>query len=428
MDSAMPTTPKLSANSEESLAIRYQRIELELNAILEITRAINNNASEESLYMMYKFTLRGNLNIEKLALFVWDEKWHCKVSFGHSKAFIGAVLETQALREVKEITQTEGLNFDNEAFKEFEIVIPVFHKDNILAYVFLNKYHTALNGENPTTHEVDTRFVQTLSNIIIVAIENKKLVRKQIKQEAFKKEMEIAKSVQSLLFPKKLPYGKELQIKATYFPHDLIGGDYYDYIPLSYTQFILCVGDVSGKGVPAALLMSNFQACLRTLVRQTNNLKQIVEELNYLIYDTARGEHFITFFICLYDKAKHTLTYINAGHNPAFLYDFNTNQSQMLESGTIVLGSLRPLPFLIETTLNNLKNFFLFNYTDGVTEVINPEQEQFGIDRLIEFLKSRKKVELSEIHGQLVSRISNFKKEMAFVDDITLLSCRVEDV
>jgi sigma-B regulation protein RsbU (phosphoserine phosphatase) len=424
----MTPSPLQNSENAEPLELKHQRIELELSAILEITRAINNNATEDALYMMYKFTLRGNLNIERLALFVLDERWYCKVNFGTDKNFAEINFETEPLKDIQDITLIKDLNFENEQFKQFDLLIPLLHKDRILAYVFLNQFHQ-LESEGQLIHrEVDTRFVQSLTNIIIVAIENKKLVRRQIRQEAFKKEMEIAKSVQSLLFPKKLPYTKELQIKATYFPHDLIGGDYYDYIPISEQKFILCIADVSGKGIPAALLMSNFQASLRALVRQTDNLKQIVEELNFLIYDNARGEHFITFFIGLYDKSKHTLTYINAGHNPAFLFDYQTNQSQLLDSGTIVLGSFRPLPFLIETTINNLKNFMLFNYTDGVTEVINPDQEQFGIDRLIEFLKSRKKVELGEIHGHLISRINNFKKEMAFVDDITLLSCRVENL
>ena len=115
-----------------------------------------------------------------------------------------------------------------------------------------------------------------------------------------------------------MPYNKRVKIKATYFPHDLIGGDYYDYIPVDKKRFIICIADVSGKGIPAALLMSNFQASLRTLIRQTNDLKEIVSELNHLTYENAQGEHFITFFIAMYDKSKHTLTYINAGHNPAF--------------------------------------------------------------------------------------------------------------
>ncbi|NJO02879.1 MAG: PP2C family protein-serine/threonine phosphatase [Bacteroidia bacterium] len=414
-------TLKPQSNKKE-LEAKFHQIELELNAILEITQAINNNAAEDSLYAMYKFTLRGNLRIEKLALYVLDDWWECKVSFGTSFNFHEIPLEPDVLAHLQDVTRTSLLKFDNEAFYTFDMLIPILHKDRVLAYVFFNSSFIRESIKE------ETRFIQALSNIIIVAIENKKLVRKQIKQEAFKKEMEIAKQVQSLLFPRQLPYDKNIKIKATYFPHDLIGGDYYDYIPLTEEKFILCIADVSGKGIPAALLMSNFQASLRTLVRQTDSLKQIVEELNLAIYENARGEHFITSFIALYDKARYTLNYINAGHNPAFLYDFQSNQASLLDSGTTILGSFSPLPFLKETTINNLRDFFLFNYTDGVTEVINPDDEQFGLERLIEFLKTRKRIDLGEIHGNLISRINAFKKNKNYLDDITLLSCRIHNV
>ncbi|NJL14884.1 MAG: PP2C family protein-serine/threonine phosphatase [Microscillaceae bacterium] len=256
-------------------------------------------------------------------------------------------------------------------------------------------------------------------------MKTKKLVRRQINQEAFKKEMEIAQKVQSLLFPKKLPQTPHFHIKATYFPHDLIGGDYYDYISLPDNKFIICIADVSGKGVPAALLMSNFQASLRTLARQTEDLLQIVEELNHTIYENAQGEHFITLFLALYNPAQATLQYINAGHNPAYFYDQQKAEARLLNKGTTVLGIWSPLPFLEKETLMELNGFFLFAYTDGVTEVVNIEEEQFGIDRLLAFLKSRRQTELSEMHGHLITRINNFKKNQPFPDDITLLSCRV---
>ena len=111
-------------------------------------------------------------------------------------------------------------------------------------------------------NEDGIKFIQALSNIIIVAIENKKLVRKQLPQESFRKEFEIASDVQQFLFPDKLPNTDLLKIEASYFPHDMVGGDYYDYIPINKNQFLICVADVSGKGIPAALMMSNFQASL----------------------------------------------------------------------------------------------------------------------------------------------------------------------
>src|SRR5690606_29458738 len=117
-------------------------------------------------------------------------------------------------------------------------------------------------NEDGSVDEDGLRFIQALSNIIIVAIENKKLAAKQLAQEAFRKELEIASDVQQYLFPESLPNTDILKVEASYLPHDIVGGDYYDYIPINKDQFLICIADVSGKGIGAALMMSNFQASL----------------------------------------------------------------------------------------------------------------------------------------------------------------------
>ncbi len=402
---------------------QFQRKELELDAILEITEAINNNMPEESLYMMYKFTLRGTLQLEKLALFVWDKEWACRVNFGTSFNFSHFPLEQKALTNIKTLTYTKDILFEEKKFQEFQIVIPVFHKNNILAYLFFNPNP----NETQENTEIDTRLIETLTNVILVAIENKKLVREQIAQAGLQREMEIAQQVQSLLFPKKLPFNKKIKIKATYYPHHLIGGDYYDYIAIDNNKHLWCIADVSGKGVPAALLMSNFQASLQTLVRQTTQLRAIVEALNHSIYRNAQGEHFITFFIAIYDSEVQNLTYINAGHNPPILFDLHTHHTHILDTGTTVLGVFEPLPFLQETTMNSLKNFYLFHFTDGVTELNNLAGEQFGDDRLLDFLKNNKHTNLSDIHEALIQKMNDFRQNVPYTDDVTLLSCRIDN-
>ncbi len=403
---------------------QFQRKELELDAILEITEAINNNMPESSLYAMYKFTLRGTLQLEKLALYVWDKEWACKVNFGTTFNFSNFPLEQTPLLSIKNLTYTKDVDFKDKKFQVFEIVIPVFHKDKILAYLFFNPNPQEIRNTEP----FDTRLIETLTNVILVAIENKKLVREQIAQAGLQREMQIAQQVQSLLFPKKLPFNKKIKIKATYFPHYLIGGDYYDYIVIDADKHLWCIADVSGKGIPAALLMSNFQASLQTLVRQTTQLRQIVEALNHSIYRNAQGEHFITFFIGLYDSTTQTLTYINAGHNPPILFDFQHHHTHILDTGTTILGIFEPLPFLEETIINNLKNFYLFHFTDGVTELNNPQGEQFGDERLLEFLKANRHTHLIDLHESLIQKLDDFRQNVPYNDDITLLSCRIEMV
>jgi len=391
---------------------RASKKDLELKALLEITQSINNNLSEDSLYKIYRFTLLANLNIKKLCLYVLDDEWKCKVNYGTKEDYYSIPLPPnyQNLISSKEITECES------QFCEFGIVFPIFHKDKLLAILFIA-------GFEDNEYSVDVTFLQALTNIIIVAIENKKLARKQLEQESYKKEMEIAKQVQNYLFPKSLPNDEGLRLKASYIPHSKVGGDYYDYIKIDEDRFILCIADVSGKGVPAALLVSNFQASLRTLTRKSANLTEIISELNYQIRLSSNGENFITFFIALYDRKEKTLNYVNCGHNPPLL--LSPEKETLLEAGTTLLGMFEPLPFLKEGKVENLSEFLLFCYTDGLVETFNSEEEEFGEERLLGTVKSEKSSMPREIHDIIMDKIDAFRGEKNYHDDITMLTCKV---
>jgi phosphoserine phosphatase RsbU/P len=404
--------------TEQTLKAKFEIKELQLNALLEITQAINNNLPEESLYKIYNFTLRSNLNIQKLALFVLDDEWSCKVSFGTKKHFHKAHLLPE-FKTIQDITHLK--EFDECDFTVFDIIIPVTHKKTTLALVFVGGME-----KDDYQNEDGVKFIQALSNIIIVAIENKKLVRKQLVQESFRKELEIASDVQQFLFPDRLPYTETLKLEASYLPHDMVGGDYYDYIPINKNQFLICVADVSGKGIAAALMMSNFQASLRTLLRQTPNLTDIIEALNFQVLENTKGEKFITFFAAIYDIRLKTMVYVNAGHNPPILLD-KKNGMRMLEEGSTVLGAMHPLPFLNEGFITGIEDFLLFCYTDGLTETVNEEGFEFGVDKLIEYFKFDETFDknLKIIHQDIIVALDTFKGRKGYHDDITLLSCRV---
>jgi len=404
---------------ESKLKKLIEKKELELNALLEITQSINSNVPEDSLYKIFNFTLRSNLEIKKLALFVFDEAWACKVNFGTEKSFLKQRLDDH-FKMIKRIHQLS--EFEQCAFHEFDMVIPVSHKNETLALVFVG----GLNHNGETNQPDDgLKFIQALTNIIIVAIENKKLARKQLLQEAFRKELEIASDVQQFLFPKKLPNTEHLKIEASYLPHDIIGGDYYDYIPINKNQFLICVADVSGKGIPAALMMSNFQASLRTLLRQTPNLTEIVEALNFQVLDNTKGEKFITFFGAIYDINLRTMVYVNAGHNPPLLYD-RKNGIRLLEEGSTVLGAMHPLPFIHEGFITDLSEFTLLAYTDGLTETVNELEEEFGPEALRDYFTKNHFKDLKTIHQDIIVTLDGFKGKNGYRDDITLLTCRVE--
>ena len=150
------------------------------------------------------------------------------------------------------------------------------------------------------------------------------------------------------------------------YPDDIYVYIYFDYIEIDKDSFLICIADVSGKGIPAALMMSNFQASLRTLVRQTTKFERIIRELNYMVLQNNNGESFITFFAAIYNKSERYFKYVNAGHNPPFFYSKNTGLIQ-LESGTTVLGVFHPLPFLNIGKIRELDAFSFFSGVDNTS-------------------------------------------------------------
>jgi sigma-B regulation protein RsbU (phosphoserine phosphatase) len=402
-----------------NISNRYELKELELNALLEITQAINENLPEDSLYKIYNFTLRANLKLGKLMLLVQEAGlWEQKLSFGTKKNYANEDNSTNQLVKKRQILFHEDLV--DSPFDEFEVAIPVFHKNELLATVFLGG---VTNAEERELIENHLNFIQALTNIIMVAIENKKMARERLQQEILAKEMEIAKKVQQLLFPKSLPENDNFKIDAHYSPHHTVGGDYYDWISIDENKKIVCIADVSGKGVPAALLMSNFQASLRTLLRKTTDLEEVIHDLNHQVYQSANGENFITFFIALIDLKNEKLNYVNAGHNPPFLMSSNGN-IEKLDKGTLVLGALQEIPFLEIGNLKIEKTQTLLLYTDGLTEAFNEKEEEFSPERVIEILNHNKNAKPSEILASLLKAIDEFIGKRALSDDITLLACQ----
>lgn len=389
--------------------------DLELNALLEITQAINNNLPEEDLFRIYRFTLLADLKVKRLALYVKDINWTCKVHFGTNKNWETIFLPQQfwTLTQIRELESEDG------EFENFDQVIPVSHKERLLAVVFVS----GLSKGDVTN---SSTFLKALTNIIIVAVENKKLARRQLQQEAYRKELEIAKKVQNFLFPKTLPKTHRLKVEAIYLPHQDVGGDYYDYLAIDNDRFLVCVADVSGKGVPAALLMSNFQASLRALARKTQDPKEIVAELNHAITNNGNGENFITFFLGIYDFTACTFEYVSCGHNPLYLVT-KENGIRELTEGTTVLGMFDPLPFLETQKIHKLREFFFFGYTDGLTETFNARDDQYGEDRLVQFFQNGIPSDINLLHQDILKSLDSFRNETPYRDDITMLSCLVKN-
>lgn len=389
--------------------------DIKLQALLEITNAINSNLPIEQLLNLFSFILKEQLGFKKFIFLHHQEEWNCLVKTGF-KGKIELKEVEKDFERFKEITLVESST--NTIIKEFQAIVPVFHLSKALAYLLISS--------SSVSHELEPShfsFTQTLANIIAVAIENQRLVKQNIIKERISKDLEVASEMQKLLFPSELPSNRKMDLSARYIPRHAIGGDYYDFIPLGDEEYIICIADVSGKGISAALLMANFQATIRTLFKyQRFEMTFLMEELNKKVMKSTKGEKFITFFIAHYNAHTRKMKYVNAGHNQPFL--LHGRKITTLNEGCIGLGMLDELPYVNvgELTLSPNTTFVL--YTDGVVELENKDGEQFGVNRLIDNVKAYSTLKMEDMNNILFSKLDEWKGELNFVDDTAVFSCK----
>ena len=398
---------------------KLQLKEFKLTSLLEITKAINENYSIDRILNIYEYILREQLGITKLMLYSQQEEWICLLKYG-VRGEARKVDVISDLKHIKEITVIESSSVSS--LNSFDVVIPVYHKDNPLAYLLIGDLNEDEIRISPTIKHMP--FIQTLTNIIIVAIENKRLAKVSLEQEVAKKELELASQMQALLFPQDLPSNNRLDVAAKYETKQMVGGDYYDFFKLNNEEYCLCIADVSGKGVSAALIMSNFQAHLRAHIKhhQKLTIDEMIHQLNEDVMNAADGEKFITFFFAYYNCTEKTLKYCNAGHNHPILTD--GKKSILLDQGCIGLGMLDDIPSINVETLPISSQMTLFCYTDGLVELENENDEAFETERLINIIHENYDLSMADLSETIFEVLDKYKGDRDFMDDTAILGCR----
>ncbi len=388
-----------------------------LNSLLDVTLAINDNVAISELVRRFERLLTIDLSIGKVMLIKFGEKWECILNSGFASDFFKKINIEKDLLSLNEI---EHVTSKHDRFPEvLDIIIPVAHKDEPIAFVLIGDIEEEGEGMSPILKHL--RFIQTLSNIIVVAIENRRLFKESLRQEALKREMELARRMQTMLIPKdeQLPSNGNISMFAFYQPHFEIGGDYYDVIELNDHEIGFCIADVSGKGISAAILMSNFQANLQALFTEEIPMDSLLEKLNRRVLSSAKGEKFITLFIARYNYETQELKYVNAGHNPPILYKIRSEEIIHLTNGTVGMGMLDELPFLKVQSLTMNEPSKLLCYTDGLVEVLNESGIEIGAEKLEVELTNNESITANI--DTIIRKQGILERAATIFDDISIL-------
>ncbi len=383
--------------------------QLQITTLLNITQAINDNLPQEDLFRMYKDFLTWELSIDKLALFIKeDNRWHFVVKSNLSNDDELETLPQVFLQYTRLHQITEA---DDEKLQEFEYIIPVYHKREPIAYSLIS------GGRMGEEIFNNIKLITSITNIIAVAIENKRLVRRQIIQE---KEWELAKEVTGMLIPERMPSGANYTLANIYKPHYKVGGDYIDYLMFSEHKICFCIADVSGKGIAAAMIMANFQALLQNLGQQYKDLETLLIVLNQAVLRITKGEKYLTLFIAVADLQKRLLYYVNAGHIPPLL--LQNNEIKALKATSTIIGHFEQLPQITEGVVHLDTNTLLVAFTDGLIEVKNRSGENFSTEMIEKIVLRNSHLQAQEICKSIMDEAMLYNGKEEIPDDIAILS------
>lgn len=389
-----------------------------LNMLLEVAQVINEDHSIEELMSEFETLLKAGLGVGKILVYTYSNgHWNNILS---SNVSVQQMSKINIERDVAHITKIENLTmYDGETFEGFDAVIPLYHKFKVIGYVIVGD-NAVDSGVSPTFKNL--KFIQILCNLIVVFIEGKKVQAKLLKQQSVRNELKIASQIQAGLIPKdkELVATSHAKFVSIYHPHQDVGGDYYDVIRLSPYSIGFCIADVSGKGIGAALLMSNFQAMFRALFTAHLSLEKLVKDLNQRVcHNAASNDKFITFFVGRYNIVTGRLNYINAGHLAPILYNPHNGEIMELQEGCIGLGMLDFIPAIEVGTVRVSKGCRLVAFTDGLVELDEGSYVSRSIDDLKKILCSTDSI--SSTMDRISDMIDGNRQKGRVFDDVSVL-------
>ncbi len=296
------------------------------------------------------------------------------------------------------------------------VVVPVSVKSGISGILFVRL------EEGKTADSQTMGLLRSVASQLALMVENSHLTDRIVEQERLRRELALASEVQKRLFPEKAPDVRSAQLVGYCLPARGVGGDYYDFLRIGSDQLGVALADVAGKGIAAALVMSVVQASLRSVADDPAiSLSQATGKINRLLCASTGPNSYATFFYARLDENTRCLQYVNGGHNPPFL--LRNHQSGMIEeltTGGMIVGMF-PFSKYEEGTVQLESGDVLLLFTDGVSEAHNPQEEEFGEDRLKEALKRYGHLYVDEMSTAILGELQKWMADAPQYDDLTFV-------
>jgi sigma-B regulation protein RsbU (phosphoserine phosphatase) len=401
---------------------RLDRKVHDLNTLLELSKDFNLMVDRDEIARVFKFAMLGQMLIRTFffALDVDDEKSIVSISGikeEPSKEDLDKLFELDDVTHISENSDCEFLNENN-----IRLVIGLKFQNEKIGVVGVG-----LRGNKQEYGPEEVNFLQSLGNLALLTIQKSLLLDERLQKQRMEEELNLAKNIQIGLLPDPLPEIDRFDLAAINISSRQVGGDYFDFIETPEKNHLVAIADVTGKGVPASLLMANLQSMLHALAPIDVTMSEATGSINDIIYNNTPPDKFITFFWGIISDNGTKFKYVNAGHDPPILFRKGSDVPVLLEEGGVILGAMPTMMPYESAEIDLRPGDLIVFFTDGVTEAMNPEQtEEYETERLKECIRKNRDKTAQEIQDAIIKDINAFSNNIQY-DDITTIVLKVDE-
>jgi len=401
------------------------------NVMEQLSRRLISVFDPDQAREMIEKTLKSAILVDRIYFVLFDDKlqeyvllpsadYPRRVIINIDDLFLGGVNQLEAPTVFDRMAlYREGSALYREMEKRrAQLIMPIKDADHLLGFLALTAKATGYryNAE-------DITMLGVISNQLVTVLTNTRLYADSLEKQRLHEEIAMARQIQIDLLPKSPPQSEAYAIGARSIPSLTIGGDFYDFIPKTNGHFGLVVADASGKGMPAALLVAQIQAMLRSEVGSHEEIARILGNINQYVSELTSAEKFATLFYGEYDPGSGRLRYANAGHNYPILVR-SDGTTLTLSRGGILIGAFGGAVYE-EDSVYLKDNDVLFAYTDGLSEAMNEDDEEYGEERILDFVVKQRHLNPDELIDGILADLKNFDTTDPPRDDTTLIAMKV---
>lgn len=297
------------------------------------------------------------------------------------------------------------------------MVVPILSQNRIMGVFSLE------NDELDAYHQQDLELLEAFASLAAVSLERARQHEEILEKRKLEEELSIARRIQQSFLPRRKPELPGFDISGINVPSEQVGGDYYDFIPIIENQMGVAIADVSGKGIPAALIMASFRASLIAEIRNNYAIRSIMFKVNNLLFESTAWENYVTAVYGVLDMKNHIFTFSNGGHNAPILRHADGKMEYLTEGG-VALGMFENSRYE-ERPVGLTPGEITVFYTDGVTEAKNRSEEEFGTRRLKQVIDDSHQLSARRIRENIYDAVRRFTGDVPQADDITLMVIKV---